>query len=62
MPPECFRLERGGELVKVCTSNDYPLREMDWSAWIDGEEEGLVGYGATELAAVEDLKQQVEAD
>jgi hypothetical protein len=34
-----------------------PLRQFDWCAYHDGEEEtGHYGYGATEAEALEDLK------
>lgn len=39
-----------------------PAREMDWSAWIDGCEEGPVGSGATEAEAIADLKEQIEEE
>ena len=45
--------------MQVITSHDHPpipVRGEDWSAWIDGtEEDGVYGYGATELAAAIDL-------
>jgi len=44
---------------KIVTSFIHPpipIRTVDWCAWFDGEEEGgVVGYGATEADAIEDL-------
>lgn len=43
---------------KVVTSNIFPpipLRKFDWCAYFDGEEDGLVGYGPTEVDAIDDL-------
>lgn len=45
---------------KVVTSNIFPpipVRQYDWCAYFDGEEEGLTGYGATEEDAIDDLIQ-----
>ena len=37
-----------------------PIRDWDWAAWIDGQEEdGPIGFGITELAAIRDLKEQI---
>ena len=38
-----------------------PIRTMDWSAWFDGNEEGLHGEGRTEAEAVQDLLDEEEA-
>lgn len=38
-----------------------PIRTMDWTAWFDGNEEGLHGEGATEAEAVQDLLDEEEA-
>ena len=36
-----------------------PIRQFDWCAWRDGDEEdGLRGYGKSELIAINDLIQQ----
>lgn len=48
---------------KIMTNNVYPpipVRSFDWCAWWDdeGEEAGRYGWGATEEAAVKDLKQR----
>jgi hypothetical protein len=48
--------------VRIATSFDYPpvpFREMDWAAWLDGHEEGRVGYGASRDIAIADLLQQL---
>jgi hypothetical protein len=37
-----------------------PIRNFDWSAWVDGREEWLTGRGPTEEAAIADLKEQIE--
>lgn len=46
---------------KIATSHVYPpipLRQFDWCAYIDGEEEaGNYGWGRTEADAIADLKQ-----
>jgi len=48
--------------MKINTSHDYPPipdRRYDWSATFDGYEPGdLIGYGATEVEAIADLKEQ----
>jgi len=47
---------------KIITSHDYPpipIRNYDWSAFREDYDEGdLIGYGATEKMAIEDLKLQ----
>lgn len=49
---------------KIVTNFVYPpipLRQFDWTAWRDGEEEnGPTGFGATEAEAIADLRQQIE--
>lgn len=45
--------------MNIKTSFDcppVPSTEFDWSAWIDGQEELGTGHGATEGAAVDDLR------
>ena len=38
-----------------------PGSMFDWTAWIDGEEEdGPSGYGVTEDAAIQDLRDQLD--
>ena len=34
-----------------------PLRQFDWIAYYDGEEEGHVGFGRTEAEAIADLQE-----
>jgi len=50
--------------LKIITSHDYPpipVRNLDWSACIDVQEEtGTYGHGATEQEAIDDLKEQLE--
>ena len=53
--------------MKIMTSYDYPpipLRGLDWSAWIDGTEgeDMMLGHGATEARAIEDLMDQLEEE
>lgn len=48
---------------KIVTSHIYPpipIRDYDWCAYYDGEEEGDCGYGATEAEAIRDLKDNYE--
>lgn len=46
-------------MPKIITDFIYPpipLRQFDWAAWYDGEEEnGPYGYGRTEEEAVKEL-------
>ncbi len=52
-----------GEPIR--TSFDYPpipIRHFDYSAWLDGHEEGRTGRGPTEMAAVCDLIEQLVED
>jgi len=38
-----------------------PVRDHDWCAYIDGQEEdGPYGWGRTEAEAIRDLKEQLE--
>jgi hypothetical protein len=50
--------------MKIITSHDYPpipVRHLDWSAYLDGQEEtGPYGHGATEQEAIDNLKEQLE--
>lgn len=40
-----------------------PVRQFDWCAFYDGEEEaGNYGYGATEQEAIDDFKDNFQAD
>ena len=48
---------------KVVTRYVYPpipIRTCDWCAYIDGNEEGRVGWGQTEEEAIQDLIGQLE--
>ena len=48
---------------KIITCHVFPpipMRYFDWCAYRDGQEEGRVGWGSYELAAIEDL-QELEA-
>jgi len=40
-----------------------PIRNHDWMAWYEGEEESesLVGYGKTKEEAIKDLKEWTDA-
>lgn len=38
-----------------------PVNNYDWHAFIDGQEEGPTGYGATELEAVTELAERLYA-
>lgn len=50
--------------IEITTSNVYPpipIREFDWCAYFDGEEEtGRYGWGVTEASAIKDLRQRYE--
>jgi hypothetical protein len=48
----------------LISSGPIPIRQFDWSAMEDGGNENMVGWGATEQAAIDDLKrlQDEEAD
>lgn len=40
-----------------------PIRDYDWCAYYDGEEEaGNYGWGKTEMAALMDFKENCQAD
>lgn len=51
------------DLSKLAIKTEFwakpiPIRDYDWQAWIrDREECGPFGWGATEQAAIEDLKE-----
>ena len=36
-----------------------PIRDFDWVAWIDGEEEGFRGHGKTEQEALDELHSEL---
>lgn len=48
---------------KIVTSNPFPpipIRQFDWCAYYDGDEEtGRYGYGATEAEAIADFKTNI---
>lgn len=45
------------KIVTVFYQPPIPLRQFDWVAYQDGEEEsGVYGYGRTEREAIEALK------
>jgi hypothetical protein len=51
----------GRKVVVTCVCPPIPLRQFDWSATLDGyEPPETIGYGATSLAAVLDLMEQLE--
>ena len=45
-------------LREVTTRQDPWPGPYCWSAWYEGEEEGRMGQGATEQAAIDDLRGQ----
>ena len=50
---------------KIVTVFDHPPisdYQFDWVAWIDGKEDGHIGYGDTEADAVYDLVDLVFGD
>lgn len=51
---------------KIVTSRDFPPipdRRFDWRAHYEGEEEaGGYGYGRTEAEAIQDFKENYQAD
>lgn len=61
--PRCKSCNGEGDL-RVNVSYDpppIPVRGSDWNAVVDGREEyGPVGYGATKMAAVQNLLDQLE--
>lgn len=57
--------------LKIRTEHVYPpipIRSMDWCAWRDGDEPNdsgqmkYIGWGPTEADAIQDLRDQIEAD
>ena len=44
--------------MKLLTCQEYA---DEWSAWFDGYEENAMGRGKTEEAAIEDLREEIEA-
>ena len=44
------------KIVTIFLNPPIPVRDFDWCAYYDGEEEnGNYGYGSTEAEAIEDL-------
>ena len=48
------------EIVTDLVYPPIPIRDYDWNAWVDGEEECITGWGRTEEAAIADLKEQLD--
>jgi hypothetical protein len=53
------------KIVTAYWAKPVPSNQFDWSAWFDGDEPNddgqmMIGYGATELDAIDDLKDQME--
>ena len=54
--------EVGRKIVTSPTHSPLPVRQHDWCAHFDGEEEaGGYGYGATEAEAVAEFLENIEA-
>lgn len=49
-------------IVVIFEHPPIPTRSFDWVAYRDGNEEGARGWGATEAAAIADLKATEECD
>lgn len=46
-------------MKKILTKHDpppIPDRSLDWSAWVDGQDEDVTGWGATESEAIAELE------
>jgi hypothetical protein len=52
----------GQEVRTEFWAKPIPPRQFDWTAWFDGQEEYLTGYGRTEQEAIDDLRDQYNAD
>ena len=39
-----------------------PIRSHDYVAWVDGNEEGPIGYGETEQEAIDCLSEQLDEE
>lgn len=51
-----------GRIVTHYWAKPIPPRQFDWSAMFDdSDDEGPVGYGATEAEAIQDLTEQVSS-
>lgn len=47
---------------RICTTYVYPpipMRGFDWMAYLDGDEEGMQAYGATEREAITALQEKI---
>lgn len=54
-------VERRQRILTAHINPPIPVRQFDWAAWLDGDEEaGPTGTGATEADAIRDLQQQIE--
>jgi hypothetical protein len=70
-PSRSCRCENNGDLCEYCSLMEeirtenvcppIPLRNFDWAAWIDGDEELGTGRGATKQEAINDLLDILEA-
>lgn len=49
-----------GGIVTSLIAPPIARRDFDWAAYRDGDELGLVGYGATEEAAKRELQELIE--
>jgi hypothetical protein len=47
-------------IITVFVHPPIPVRDHDWCAYVDGDEEGACGWGRTEIEAIEDLKEQLD--
>jgi hypothetical protein len=54
------RTPDGRKIVTRHVNPPIPDRSSDWSAHLEGEEEGSYGIGPTEEAAVADLLEKIE--
>jgi hypothetical protein len=43
------------KIMTSYVSPPIPIRDFDWVAWIDGEEDGHRGHGKTEREAIDEL-------
>lgn len=49
------------KIITTYVHPPLPVRTSDWSAHYDGDEEGHVGWGATEADAVADLLDKAQS-
>ncbi len=47
-------------IVSSFINPPIPIRTCDWCAYLDGEEEGKVGWGRKQLDAINDLLEQLD--